>query len=401
MPPTGDFLCVSLTSGFIQLRYNLGDGTHVLQSTNRVDFSGRTWHTVRAGRIGNQGFLHLDGEEVRQNATEGMTTLDVATEIFVGGVSTLSSVSAEATENGPAGFTGGIRELILNGCEFELTETGALGGANVGDWDGTACGYKVCKNGARCNPMGVDSFTCTCLPSWTGPACNQSVKCLNNLCKHGSLCVPSNATASYCICPLGWEGRYCDREMSAATLKFVGNSYVKYQDPKFSMRNLRYTQVSFNFSTSTNDSLIMWMGRAEHEDDDYLAIGLERNHLKIAVNLGERLSQPLTFRNVTFCCNKWHHISISLNGTIAEVFLNDERILLEDVDPFERYVALNYGGLFYFGGFELHANLTTVTSGLFSKRFVGNLKNVSLYQDTKEVEFMQNSEGFNVYNGNQ
>ena len=46
MSSTGDFFCVSLTSGLVQLRYNLGSGTNVLQSTNRVDTSGGTWHTV-------------------------------------------------------------------------------------------------------------------------------------------------------------------------------------------------------------------------------------------------------------------------------------------------------------------------------------------------------------------
>ncbi|GLD66571.1 protein eyes shut homolog [Lates japonicus] len=123
----GDFFCLSLKSGFVQLRYNLGDGTHILQSAQQVDSHGRTWHTVKTGRIGHQGFLSLDNKEVRENVTEGMTTLDVATDIFVGGVSTLSFVSTDATEGEPMGFTGGLRELILNGQEFALTETGADG----------------------------------------------------------------------------------------------------------------------------------------------------------------------------------------------------------------------------------------------------------------------------------
>uniref|UniRef100_A0A4W5LX12 Laminin G domain-containing protein n=1 Tax=Hucho hucho TaxID=62062 RepID=A0A4W5LX12_9TELE len=139
MSSTGDFFCVSLTSGFVQLRYNLGSGTNVLQSTNRVDTSGGTWHTVRAGRTGHQGYLVLDGLEVKQNDTEGgMSTLDVATDLFVGGVSDLSLISTFSVEDEPVGFTGGVRELVLNGNDFDLTETGALGGANVGDWDGTA-----------------------------------------------------------------------------------------------------------------------------------------------------------------------------------------------------------------------------------------------------------------------
>ncbi|KAM7385717.1 hypothetical protein PAMP_001779 [Pampus punctatissimus] len=397
----GDFFCLSLTSGFIQLRYNLGDGVHVLQSAERVDWRGGTWHTVTAGRIGHRGFLSLDNKEARQNMTEGMTTLDVATDIFVGGVSTLSSVSTDATEGEPVGFTGGLRELILNGQEFELTEKGAVSGANVGDWDGTACGYKVCQKGGRCRATGSDSFTCICPPSWTGPVCNQSVRCVNNICKHGSLCAASNVTSYSCVCPLGWGGRYCDTEISTDILKFVGNSYVKYWDPRYARRNLKYTRVSFSFRASSNDSLITWMGKAEQEDDDYLAIGLESGHLKIAVNLGERLTLPLTFRNLALCCDKWHDVSISFNSTIIQVFVDNKRILFEDVDPFERYVALNYGGQMYFGGFELYRNVSVVTSGLFSKGFEGNLRNVYLFDDTKPLLFLKNSEGFNVYEGSE
>lgn len=356
---------------------------------------------MKAGRTRHQGFLSLDGKEVRENRTEGMTTLDVGTHIFVGGVSSLSAVSTEATEGVPVGFTGGLRELILNGYEFDLTERGALSGANIGDWDGTACGYKVCQNGGHCRAIGIDSFTCTCPPSWTGPVCNVSISCLNNMCKHGSLCIPSSVTSYRCICSLGWGGRHCDTQISMDTLKFVGNSYVRYWDPKYSTRNLRYSQVSFTFYTSTNDSVIMWMGKAEHEDDDYLAVGLQNGHLIVAVNLGERLSLPLTFRNLTLCCNMWHRVSVSLNSTIIQVFLDNKRILFEDVDPFEHYVALNYEGQLYFGGFELHRNISLVTSGLFSKGFVGNLRNVHLSEDGNLLQFLTLSEGFNVYEGSQ
>lgn len=390
-----------MISGFVQLRFNLGDGTHILKSVERVDTLGRTWHTVRAGRLGHQGFLSLDNKEVKENGSGGMTTLDAATDIFVGGVSTLSFVSTDATEGEPIGFTGGLRELIINDQEFELTETGAVSGANVGDWDGTACGYRVCQNGGRCVGAGSDSFTCVCPPSWTGSVCNQSVSCVNNMCTHGSLCVPSDVTSYHCVCPLGWGGMYCDTEIATDTLKFVGNSYVKYQDPRYNTRNFKYTQVSFSFHTSSNDSLIVWMGKAEHEDDDYLAVGLENGHLKIAVNLGERLSIPLTFRNLTLCCNKWHNVSISLNSTVIQVFLNSKRIIFEDVDPFERYVALNYGGHLYFGGFELNRNVLVVSSGLFSNAFEGKLRHVYLFRDTRPLLFLKNSEGFNVYGGDE
>ncbi|XP_029031043.1 protein eyes shut homolog isoform X2 [Betta splendens] len=397
----GDFLCLSLTSGFVQLRFNLGDGLHVLQSAQRVNTRGSTWHTVRAGRVGHRGFLSLDDEEVKENATEGMTTLDAATDIFVGGVSTLSAVSTDATEKEPVGFTGGLRELLINGHELELTEAGAVGGANVGDWDGTACGYRVCQNGGRCRPTGSDSFTCTCPPSWTGSVCNQSVGCADNVCPHGSLCAPSSAASYRCMCPLGWGGRHCHAKIATDTLKFMGNSYVKYSDPRFNTRNLKSTKISFSFRARSDGGVLVWLGKAQHEDDDHLAVGFESSHFKIAVNLGERLSLPLTYRNLTLCCDIWHDVSISLNSTVVQVWLNGRRIVFEDVDPFERYVALNYGGQLYFGGFELYRNVSVVTSELFSKGFEGDLRNVYLFDDTKPLMFLKNSEGFNVFDGSE
>uniref|UniRef100_A0A672IFL9 Protein eyes shut homolog n=1 Tax=Salarias fasciatus TaxID=181472 RepID=A0A672IFL9_SALFA len=400
----GDFLCLSLTSGFVQLRYDLGDGARALQSVEKVDLRGRTWHTVKAGRIGNRGFLSVDGQEAEEDETAGMSTLDVTTDLFVGGVSALSSVSTDATEGEPMSFTGGMRELTVNDQELELTEAGAGNGANVGDWDGTACGYKVCRNRGRCRAAGSDKFTCICPLLWTGAVCNQSVSCVSHSCRHGSSCAPSAAAAatSYrCVCPLGWEGTYCDTRTSTDTFRFVGSSYLVYTDPGYGARDLKNTQVSFSFLTKSNDGLIMWMGKAAHEDDDYLAVGLEKGRLKVAVNLGERLSVPFTVQNQTLCCNKWQNVSVSLNSTRLQVYLDGKRILSEDVDPFERYVALNYGGQFYFGGFEFHRNLTVVTSGLFSKGFEGSLRNVFVFGDSKPVQFLKNSEGFNVYGDNE
>ncbi|TNN67232.1 Protein eyes shut [Liparis tanakae] len=387
----GDFLCLSLTSGFVQLRYDLGDGVHALRSAQRVDSRGRTWHTVKAGRVGRHGFLSLDDQEISERPAHGMTTLDVASDIFVGGVSTLSSVSVDATEGAPLGFTGGFRELLVNGEEFELTETGAVSGANVGDWDGTACGFKVCRNGGRCRATGSGAFTCACPPSWTGPACDRAASCVDNVCKAGSSCAPSGVASYRCICPLGSGGRYCDAEIPTRTLKFVGSSYVKYEDRRYDTRDFKHARVSFSFLANSNNGVIAWVGKAEHEDDDYLAVGLEGGRLKIAVNLGEELSVPVEIRNVSLCCGAWHDVSVALNGTVVQVFLDRRRVLREDLDPLERYVALNYGGQIYFGGFELYRNVSMVTHGLFSKGFDGSLRNVYLFTDTKPLLFLDNT----------
>jgi EYS protein len=211
-----------LTAGLVELRYNLGDATRVLTAAQPVDLSGRTWHAVRAGRVGRRGFLSLDGKEARPrdgDAPPGtMTTLDVATDVFVGGVSTPSQVARDATRDGAlTGFTGGVRQLAINDRELPLTETGALDGVNVGDWDGTACGYEVCRNGGSCRATEEGSFACACPPAWTGALCERPVACEDHLCRQGSVCAPSpdggggrGSSPYVCLCPLGWGGRCCE-----------------------------------------------------------------------------------------------------------------------------------------------------------------------------------------------
>uniref|UniRef100_A0A3B3RHW2 Laminin G domain-containing protein n=1 Tax=Paramormyrops kingsleyae TaxID=1676925 RepID=A0A3B3RHW2_9TELE len=321
----GDFFSLSLTSGFMQLRYNLGDRTVQLQSANGVDAGGGSWHTVRAGRQGTRGYLILDGVEERLDPPPGMAILDVASEMFVGGVPTSDNLPADAVEGEPIGFTGCIRELVVNGHQLDLSETGALDGANVGDCDGTACGFHVCRNGGHCTAVSSEAAVCTCPPLWTGMR--------------------------------------CERDTSLRSAGFLGNSFLKYRDPKYPSRTLTYTKIAFNFTSSSSDGLVLWMGKVEYEDEDYLAIGLHDGHLKMAVTLGESLSIPLVHRGARLCCEKWHHLEVVQNRTAVEAFIDGKLVVFEDIDPSEQYVALDYGGIFYFGGFELYRNTSEPGSG--------------------------------------
>lgn len=363
-----------------------------------MDLIGSTWHTVKAGRDGNQGYLVLDEHGVIRNSSKGMTTLDLSTEVFIGGVSVMNSVSPDAVEKEPTGFSGSIREVIINGHELELTERGALRGVNVKDWDGTQCGYKVCRNGGYCQANSHDSVICICPAEWTGSYCEQSIFCIGALCQHSSLCFPNITSATYsCMCGLGRQGTYCEQRVSMRTIHFVGNSYLKYKDPKYNTRDLMHTHLSFNLSASSGNGLILWMGQAESEDDDYLAVGLQDCHLKIAVNLGEKIAVPLVSRNATLCHDEWNYISITLNHTVIQAYVDEKKVIFEDIDPFEHYASINYGGVYYFGGFELNRDVGWVTSGLFTAGFVGSVKDVLLYHDTSLKQLLETSEGFNVF----
>ncbi|XP_048352362.1 protein eyes shut homolog [Sphaerodactylus townsendi] len=397
-PRSGDFLSISLVNGYVQLRYNLGDRTVILQTFQDIHFTGTTWHLIKAGRVGNEGYLDFHGINVSQKASNGMTALDTHTDFYIGGVPSLNLVNSLAIENEPIGFTGCVREVLVNNRELKLTKMGAKGGSNVGDCDGTPCGYQVCKHNGKCK-VEHSGFFCSCPKNWIGKTCEQSIYCSYRKCLHGAICIPNHSLLSYsCACRLGWSGRHCEKQISFFIAKFTGNSYIKYVDPNYKSRDLRFTRVSFNFTTGVTEGLILWLGKAENDDNDFLAVGLANGTLKVVVNLGERISIPLIYHRKNLCCNKWYYVTIAQNKTLIKVYLDDELIVFEDLDPQRKYVALNYGGTCYFGGFGLDWTENTVKTALFKQGLIGKLKDVVLFRDSKKIA-LSRGEGYNVYSG--
>ncbi|KAB0395257.1 hypothetical protein E2I00_008736, partial [Balaenoptera physalus] len=98
---SGDFLCISLVNGSVQLRYNLGDRTIVLETLQKVTINRSTWHVIKAGRDGAESYLALDGINVTEKANAKMTSLDTNTDFYIGGVSSLNLVNPVATGKEP------------------------------------------------------------------------------------------------------------------------------------------------------------------------------------------------------------------------------------------------------------------------------------------------------------
>lgn len=76
------------------------------------------------------------------------------------------------------------------------------------------CPGHLCQNGASCVD-GVNSYTCQCPPSFTGPYCNQDVdECAlrPSVCKNGATCTNTHGGFS-CICVNGWTGSDCSENI--------------------------------------------------------------------------------------------------------------------------------------------------------------------------------------------
>ncbi|KAF6731134.1 Delta-like protein D [Oryzias melastigma] len=90
-------------------------------------------------------------------------------------------------------------------------------------WGGLFCNqdlnycthHKPCLNGATCTNTGQGSYTCTCLPGYTGASCEIQVsECSGNPCRNGGSC-SDNDNGYKCACPPGFYGNNC--ELSANT----------------------------------------------------------------------------------------------------------------------------------------------------------------------------------------
>uniref|UniRef100_A0A3P9BYH1 Delta-like protein n=1 Tax=Maylandia zebra TaxID=106582 RepID=A0A3P9BYH1_9CICH len=90
-------------------------------------------------------------------------------------------------------------------------------------WGGLFCNqdlnycthHKPCLNGATCTNTGQGSYTCSCLPGYTGASCEIQVsECSGSPCRNGGSCT-DNDNGYKCTCPPGFYGNNC--ELSANT----------------------------------------------------------------------------------------------------------------------------------------------------------------------------------------
>ncbi|XP_055361727.1 delta-like protein 4 isoform X2 [Betta splendens] len=100
-------------------------------------------------------------------------------------------------------------------CEdkWQCTCTEGWGGMYC-DQDLNYCTHhKPCANGATCLNTGHGSYTCACLPGFTGVNCESAVReCDRRPCHNGGRCLDSDS-GYQCACPKGFEGPRCEHKM--------------------------------------------------------------------------------------------------------------------------------------------------------------------------------------------
>ncbi|XP_070534046.1 protein eyes shut homolog [Ptychodera flava] len=386
---SGDFLAVSLYNGFVEFRYKLGPEDPVLvRTSNKVDVASEQWNTVEVGRTDRSGYVILNDVETKGTLTSGLRSLDVTTLFYLGGVSHYEKLPANAMTDNPSSYKGCVRQLIINNRDYELNLQGAVEGQDVLDCDGTACGYNVCKNNGACAPVGTMDFVCSCFWPLTGKTCEESVFCVNNLCQNGATCVGDESTFRYsCVCPVGYGGFYCNQEITFESAQFNGNSYLLFELEDYNQMDLTSSTVSLNFSTTSTDGLILWMGQPNRDDNtDYLGVGLVNGRVKLSLSLGWQ-SYGSIFSSVPVTDGQWHSLIVDRAETAMSLYIDGIRTPTYTIGG--SYYELNTDGLYYLGGFGYNADVSELTMQQFSSPFLGCIRDVQVHPNMAALNLVQ------------
>ena len=172
-PTGGDFLSLLLVNGSLIFTYSLGSEDSV--TTIRAECCQlNTWHSVSAGRHGNQGYLQLDGTFLKGQTSEGLMTLDVRPVVFLGGLPDMSQLLETSASEGSVltRYRGCIRSLYINEASYPLRVSEGRRGANIEDCDGTQCGGELCPNQGVCLVQEEEpGYQCQCPNTHSGPHC--------------------------------------------------------------------------------------------------------------------------------------------------------------------------------------------------------------------------------------
>ncbi|XP_049782384.1 agrin-like [Schistocerca cancellata] len=163
----GDFVSLAIIEGYVEFRYDLGNGAAVLRSANRITLG--TVHHVSARRYHRDGLLRVDADpEVVGQSQGALRALDLQMDAFVGAVPTnLTRVSENV--GAARGLVGCVQQLRLNQEEVRLHEGEPLVVRAVGvqECGANPCARLPCHNGGSCASTAAHSFRCHCPPEFT------------------------------------------------------------------------------------------------------------------------------------------------------------------------------------------------------------------------------------------
>ncbi|KAL0901465.1 hypothetical protein ABMA27_006716 [Loxostege sticticalis] len=329
---TGDFVSLALVNGYLEFRYNLGNGAIILTSLEKITLN--EYHKVSAKRYHRDGILSVDDmEDVAGQSNGHLKALDLAEDAYIGKVPTNYSRVFDNIGT-RSGFIGCVKYLriIRHQVTKKLGRPDSLvvGIENVRECESSPCVSMPCKNGATC--MAIDGsateYTCICPIGFQGGNCDERLDpCESNPCGYdeGLLCDIGSDGGHVCRCLFGGEigsnGNTCNNDVNVVqetwSPQFNGTSYIELPPLEGLGKAFR---IEIWFLTNRFSGMLLYTGQSNKAKGDFVAINLVNGYLQFRYNLGSGVANITS--PVPITKGRWHRARITRTGRHGSLQLN-------------------------------------------------------------------------------
>ncbi|CAL8148206.1 unnamed protein product [Orchesella dallaii] len=340
---SGDFLSLAVIDGYVEFRYDLGDGPAILRSASRL-VSGSIYH-ITAKRYNRDGLLRVDGEEdVKGTSPGSMKSLNLDHGGYMGFIP-LNSTKIWETVGTSEGFVGCINRLKVGRRPIEFEDKDPL---ISGFHEVAQCPVLSLSHRLTTTPMYVpnepdeyqgmrekshntnshrnNGFSSHSLhnlthfhPDSTGNKAHQHPAhgnpCLKNPCQSNGLCwVDHGSSSGYrCVCHPLDEGLHCETKANVvretgAMLDFRGFSSLELHKIE---NGARHVNIEMWLMIRAPNGLILYNGQ-EMGKGDFVALLISGSHIQFLFDLGSGIGNITWHQPISL--NKWHWIVASREG---------------------------------------------------------------------------------------
>ncbi|XP_015782759.1 agrin isoform X2 [Tetranychus urticae] len=314
----GDYLWITLVSGYLEFVFNLGSGPAYIRYPNQISLN--KWYKVKAIRHRRKGTLQIDSGPIISGESKGnFNELNLRGSLHLGGVP--NETTTTWFQSRYPGLNGSIQYLHLNGHKWDSLVERASRRHNIHQFHGPPCinsnGQPVCLNFGLCSPK-LNSFLCSCSEGFTGRRCEKRLPGVSD-------------------------------DSSAIKLNGSNPFSIKNQINSISTSS-KDTFLEITFKTAASNGLLVWTSKGAKYSlrNDYLSLAIVSGSLELSYNLG-RQQIPFALRSpVKVSDGRWHHVTIIRSKRLGILQVDSQSPL--SYHSSRGAIELNTNGILWFGG---------------------------------------------------
>ncbi|XP_066215414.1 neurexin-2-beta isoform X18 [Saccopteryx leptura] len=364
-----DFLELLLVDGRLRLRFTLSCAEPATLQLDTPVADDR-WHMVLLTRDARRTALAVDGEARAAEVRSKRREMQVASDLFVGGIPPdvrLSALTLSTVKYEPP-FRGLLANLKLGERPPALLGSQGLRGAAADPL--CAPTRNPCANGGLCTVLAPGEVGCDCSHTgFGGKFCSEEEHPME-----GPAHLTLNSEVGSLLFSEGGAGRGGAGDVHQPTkgkeefvATFKGNEFFCY-DLSHNPIQSSTDEITLAFRTLQRNGLMLHTGKSA----DYVNLSLKSGAVWLVINLGsgafEALVEPV---NGKFNDNAWHDVRVTRN--LRQVTISVDGILTTTGYTQEDYTMLGSDDFFYIGG---SPNTADLPGSPVSNNFMGCLKDV-------------------------